>query len=142
MDNKKIFEIIDKFNTSGLTELCIKDGEFEISIGKEAASAVTQPSEPLKAAAEQLKEQQQEQPKEQLKTVKSPIVGTYYSAASPEKPAFVTVGSRVSKGDTVCIIEAMKMFNEVSCEFDGVVKEILVENRANIEYGQPLIILE
>ena len=142
MDNKKIFEIIDKFNASGLTELCIKDGEFEISIGKEAANAVTQPSEQPKTVTEQPKEQSQEQPKEQLKTVKSPIVGTYYSAASPEKPDFVTVGSRVSKGDTVCIIEAMKMFNEVSCEFDGVVKEILVENGANIEYGQPLIILE
>ena len=139
MDNKKIFEIIDKFNSSGLSELCIKDGEFEISVSKAVNIVQNAPV----VQAPQAEVISLEQPKaEQLKTVKSPIVGTFYSSAAPEKPAFITVGSRVSKGDTVCIIEAMKMFNEVSCEFDGVVKEILVENGANIEYGQPLIILE
>ena len=137
MDNKKIFEIIDKFNTSGLSELSIKDGEFEISVAKKLEAAVVPAAQAAPAA------QPVEQPKAAAgKVIKSPIVGTFYSAASPEKPAFITEGSRVSKGDTVCIIEAMKMFNEVASEFDGVVKEILVENGANIEYGQPLIIFE
>jgi acetyl-CoA carboxylase biotin carboxyl carrier protein len=76
------------------------------------------------------------------KIIKSPIVGTFYAAPSPEKPAFVTDGSRVSKGDTVCVVEAMKMFNEITSDYDGVVKEILVNNGDNIEYGQPLIVLE
>ena len=135
MDNKNIFEIIDKFNTSGLTELCIKNGDFEISISKQNTTAATIPTQ-------QMQEQIQLPKEEPKKLIKSPIVGTYYSASSPEKPDFITVGSKVEKGDTVCIIEAMKMFNEVASEFEGVVKEILIENGASIEYGQPLIILE
>ena len=139
MDNKNIFEIIDKFNTSGLSELCIKNGDFEISISKESQGASI--AQNIPAAVPPQAAQAAEQPKAG-KIIKSPIVGTFYSSSSPEKPPFTTVGSRVLKGETVCIIEAMKMFNEVASEFDGVVKEILVENGANIEYGQPLIILE
>ncbi len=74
--------------------------------------------------------------------VKSPIVGTYYSSPAPGKPPFVTVGSKVCKGDVVMIIESMKLMNEVRSDFDGVVKEILVKNGDAVEYDQPIMILE
>lgn len=73
--------------------------------------------------------------------VKSPIVGTYYSAPSPDKPPFVTVGSKVKKGDTLMIIESMKLMNEVQSEFDGTVKEIMAKNGEAVEYDQPIMII-
>jgi acetyl-CoA carboxylase biotin carboxyl carrier protein len=74
--------------------------------------------------------------------VKSPIVGTFYSAADPNSEAFVKVGDSVKKGDVICIIEAMKIMNEVTAEFDGVVKEILVSNGDAVEYDQTIMIFE
>ncbi|AZV58887.1 acetyl-CoA carboxylase biotin carboxyl carrier protein [Clostridium sp. AWRP] len=73
-----------------------------------------------------------------IKEVKSPIVGTFYNSSGPEKPVFVNVGSKVKKGDTLCIIEAMKLMNEIQSEVDGEVVDILVENEQMVEYGQPL----
>lgn len=75
------------------------------------------------------------------KEVVSPMVGTFYGAPSPEKPSFVKVGDKVKKGQTVCIIEAMKLMNEIECDYDGEVIEILVENEAMVEYGQPLFVI-
>lgn len=74
--------------------------------------------------------------------VKSPLVGTFYAAAAPDKPPFVTPGKAVKKGDVLFIVESMKLMNEVLCERDGIVKEILVENGEALEYGQPVLILE
>lgn len=73
-----------------------------------------------------------------IKDVKSPIVGTFYNSSGPEKPVFVNVGSKVKKGDTLCIIEAMKLMNEIQSEVDGEVVDVLVENEQMVEYGQPL----
>lgn len=74
--------------------------------------------------------------------IKSPIVGTFYSSPAPDKPAFVKVGDTVKKGDVVMIIESMKLMNEVTTQFDGVVREILVENGQAVEYDQPVMIIE
>lgn len=76
------------------------------------------------------------------KTIKAPMVGVFYKAASPEAEPYVTVGKTVKKGDTVCIIEAMKLMNEIQAEEDGTIKEILVKNGDIIEYGQPLFVIE
>lgn len=76
------------------------------------------------------------------KTIKAPMVGVFYQAASPEAEPYVTVGKTVKKGDTVCIIEAMKLMNEIQAEEDGTIKEILVKNGDIIEYGQPLFVIE
>lgn len=76
------------------------------------------------------------------KTIKSPMVGVFYQAASPEAEPYVTVGKTVKKGDTVCIIEAMKLMNEIQAEEDGTIKEILVKDGDIIEYGQPLFVIE
>ena len=75
---------------------------------------------------------------ENVKTITSPMVGTFYSKASPSSPAFVKVGDKVKKGDVLCIIEAMKLMNEIESEYDGTVTEILAENGQPVEYGQPL----
>ena len=74
--------------------------------------------------------------------VKSPIVGTFYAAASPENPPFVTIGQKVKKGDVLMIIESMKLMNEVPCEYDGVITDILVENGSAVEFDQALMIIE
>ena len=74
--------------------------------------------------------------------VKSPLVGTYYAASSPENPPFVKVGDKVSKGQVLGIVEAMKLMNEIESEFDGTVKEILVENEQMVEFGQPVFVIE
>lgn len=78
------------------------------------------------------------QEKKEGRFIKSPIVGTFYSSPSPEKDSFVTVGSRVKKGDTVCIIESMKLMNEIESDFDGEIAEVLVEDGSVVEYGQEL----
>lgn len=72
------------------------------------------------------------------KLIKSPIVGTFYSSSSPDKPSFVNIGDKVKSGDIVCIVEAMKIMNEITSDFDGEVAEILVNNEEMVEYGQPL----
>lgn len=79
---------------------------------------------------------------ENLKIIKSPIVGTFYAAASPESKSFAEVGKRVKKGETLCIIEAMKLMNEIESEYEGEIVEILVQNGAMVEYGQPLFKLK
>ena len=73
-----------------------------------------------------------------LKIIKSPMVGTFYSSSSPDKPVYAKVGDKVKKGDTLCIIEAMKLMNEIESEFDGEIAEICVQNEDMVEYGMPL----
>lgn len=141
MDNRKIFELMKRFEQSGIAKIAIQDGEFSISMEKSVAPMVvaTPTVTPQSISAAEVVNN----PKEiSGKVIKSPIVGTFYAASSPEKPPFVKEGSRISKGDPICVIEAMKMFNEVLSEFDGVVKEILVQNGDNVEYGQPMMIIE
>lgn len=95
-------------------------------------TAPVQQSAPIQASA----------PQPTGKTIKAPMVGVFYQAASPEAEPYVTVGKTVKKGDTVCIIEAMKLMNEIQAEEDGTIKEILVKNGDIIEYGQPLFVIE
>lgn len=97
-----------------------------------AETAPVQQSAPTQASA----------PQPTGKTIKAPMVGVFYQAASPEADPYVTVGKTVKKGDTVCIIEAMKLMNEIQAEEDGTIKEILVKNGDIIEYGQPLFVIE
>jgi acetyl-CoA carboxylase biotin carboxyl carrier protein len=104
------------------------------------AAAAAAPGHPAPAPAERERPAAASlaQPPQQLKEIKSPMVGTFYSAPEPGADSYVKVGSRVSAGQTVCIIEAMKIMNEIEAEFGGVVREILVENAQVVEFGQPL----
>jgi acetyl-CoA carboxylase biotin carboxyl carrier protein len=147
MENKKIFELMDKFEKSSIDTFVLEDGEFSLTLKKNkkmiaSSNNFEAPKVTQNFIEHNTHKEEQKAEKFSGKVIKSPIVGTFYASSSPEKPPFVDIGSKVSVGDTVCIVEAMKMFNEVSTEFDGIVKEILVQNGENIEYGQPLIVLE
>lgn len=150
---ENLFDLIDKVAESGIDSLAIEEGGFKLAIEgrkKETVREVVVSGQP--AAAEAAAQPQALPQAEAVRPaapavqtgniVKSPIVGTFYSSAAPDKPAFAKVGDRVKKGDTIFIIESMKLMNEVQSEFDGVVKEILIDNASPVEYGQPVMIIE
>lgn len=150
MDIRKVKKLIELLEESGVAEIEIKEGEESVRISRHsqqppmmqaAAPAPTpQPAAPAPAASGE--PTPKETPEARGKTINSPMVGTFYRASSPDSSAFVEVGTTVSKGDTICIIEAMKMFNQIEAEVDGTIKEILVENGQPVEYDQPLFVIE
>lgn len=162
MELSNILELIHAVSDSNLTEFNLQDGNLNISMSTEktivqqvAASADTasfaagyqptvQPT--LQAAAQNQKDTDTDRADDTQKLtgniVKSPLVGTYYAASSPDSAPFVKVGDKVSKGQVLGIVEAMKLMNEIESEFDGTVKEILVKNEQMVEFGQPMFVIE
>jgi len=150
MDLRKLKKLIDLVQESGIAELEITEGEEKVRIAKGgvvtmaaaaqpvAAAAVPAAAQPAPAAAAPAAEPE---PGQEGHVVKAPMVGTFYRSASPDAKVFVEVGQAVKEGDTICIIEAMKLMNEIEADASGVVKAILVENGQPVEYGQPLFIL-
>jgi acetyl-CoA carboxylase biotin carboxyl carrier protein len=150
VDLRKLKTLIDLVAESGISELEITEAEGTVRIVKnnagyapvQAASAQSQvvaaPIPPIPAAAPA----PEAAPVAIGHTVKSPMVGTFYRSAQPGAEAIVTVGQAVKEGDTLCIIEAMKLMNEIEADKSGVVKAVLVENGNPVEYGQPLFIIE
>ena len=139
MDLRKLKKLIDLVEESGIAEIEVTEGEEKVRITRSTvAQTVYAPAPvaaaPAPAAAPAARDLSAAQ--------KSPMVGTFYRAASPSSPAFVEVGQTVKAGDTLCIIEAMKLMNEIEAEKSGVIKEILVENGTPVEYGEPLFIIE
>ena len=152
MDLRKLKKLIDLVQESGIAELEITEGEEKVRIARGGAVSVTPlagsaaavatvpaaapgsavPASPAPAAAEAAQEGH---------VVKSPMVGTFYRAPSPDAKPFVDVGSTVKAGETICVLEAMKLMNEIEADASGTVKAILVENGQPVEYGQPLFIL-
>ncbi len=151
MDFKEIKELIRVFDKSELNKLKVKEGEFEVSMQKgfESGTVVTTAA-PIAApapATTQAAPVPAVVPGESATTVSgdtinSPMVGTYYEAPSPEAPAFVKKGDTVKKGQTLCILEAMKIMNEVEAEFDCKIVDVLVENGKPVEYDMPLFAVE
>jgi acetyl-CoA carboxylase biotin carboxyl carrier protein len=151
MDLRKLKKLIDLVQESGIAELEITEGEEKVRIlkgGGAVAGAATPAAPPdTTLARESAKpptpaataQEPEAAPEGQL--VKAPMVGTFYRSPSPDAKPFVEVGQTVKKGDTVCIIEAMKLMNEIETEVSGVVKAILVENGQPVEYGQPLFLI-
>jgi len=136
-DLKAYAEFMKEYN---LTYLEVKKKDLHIILkreGEEVESVEETETEALSSKKIEEEKKDSQKPKNVV-YVKSPLVGTFYRAPSPESPPFVEVGSKVKKGDTLCIIEAMKVMNEIKSEYDGVVKEILVENGQPVEYGQVL----
>lgn len=127
------------FSKLGLTEMSVKDGDFELTLKKEAAPVKTEVVVSDNTKTEIVSE---EKVTEAVLEICSPLVGVFCSSESPEAKPYVQVGDTVRKGDVVCIIEAMKMFNDVVADKDGIVKEICVENGQLVEYKQPLFKLE
>ena len=150
MDLRKVKTLIDLVQQSDITELEITEGEERVRISRGHAAAgaapvvmqqpMVLPTGPVVAAAAPAVAEIPAEPVGHV--LKSPMVGTFYRASAPGANAFVEVGQTVKAGDTVCIIEAMKLLNEIECDHDGVVKEILVENGQPVEYGQPLFRIE
>jgi acetyl-CoA carboxylase biotin carboxyl carrier protein len=153
MDLRKLKKLIDLVEESGISELELTEGEEKVRISRamtQAAPAVQYVSAPAPAAAPVAASAPAASapapvaaPAEAAEgqIVKSPMVGTFYRSSSPDAKAFVDVGSSVSAGDTLCIIEAMKLLNEIESEFTGVVKKIFIENGQPVEYGEPLFLI-
>jgi acetyl-CoA carboxylase biotin carboxyl carrier protein len=148
MDLRKIKTLIDLVQQSGIAELEITEGEERVRISRAgapaAAPAVAPIAMPAVAAAPNAvpaAETAAEPAVPEGEVLKSPMVGTFYRAASPGAKPFVDVGQTVKAGETVCIIEAMKLLNEIEADRDGVIKTILVENGQPVEYGQPLFVV-
>ena len=149
MDLRKLKKLIDLVQESGIAELEITEGEEKVKIVKGGVVSVSAPPvmampaaapagapAPAAAPAGESRDAGQEG-----HVVKAPMVGTFYRSPSPDAKVFVEVGHAVKEGDTICIIEAMKLMNEIEADAGGVVKAILVENGQPVEYGQALFIL-
>ena len=141
MDLAKIEGLVKIIEESSIKEFTYKEGDIKITMSKldhppvVAAGAAPMPVLPPAPAVAEEKEVQAEDEK---LFITSPIVGTFYSAPAPDAPAFVKVGDQVKNGQTVCILEAMKLMNEIQSEFDCEIEAVLVSNEQKVEYGQPL----
>lgn len=154
MKAKEIQELIDFISNSGLAEVKIETDEFKLSIKKNAETHVVKAAEaapaPAVAAAPSpapapAPAEQPAAPKADTSAyveIKSPMIGTFYTTPNPDSDAFVNVGDTVKPGQTVCIIEAMKLFNEIESEVSGKIVKILVENSTPVEYDQPLFLVD
>jgi acetyl-CoA carboxylase biotin carboxyl carrier protein len=145
MDIRKIKKLIELLEESGIAELEIKEGEEAIRISRYSAAPAAiayapAPAQTSQAAAVSIAPITEETISGHI--VKSPMVGTFYRSASPGTKHFVEVGHSVKLGDTLCIIEAMKILNQIEADKSGTVTKILVENAEPVEYGQPLFIIE
>lgn len=157
MDLRKLKTLVDLVAESGISELEITEAEGKVRIVKSSPVA---PSAPMYFAAPQgaLAVPQQSGPSVAAvaappasttaetavpagNVIKSPMVGTFYRSPNPESEPFASIGRKIEKGDTVCIIEAMKLMNEIEADFPGTIREILVDNGQPVEYGQPLMIV-
>ncbi len=162
MDFKQIQELIKMVNKSNIGEVTIEQKDFKVTI-KQKVEKITQvlgapmPQQnlyapaaqpaapqiaPLTSPADKAKPAVAEEQPGNLLTIKSPMIGTFYRKASPDKPNFVEVGSEVAPGSVVCIVEAMKLFNEIESEVKGKIVKVLVEDASPVEFDQPLFLVE
>ena len=153
MDIKKIQDLVKLINKTNIGEISIEEKDFKITI-KQKKEAVQNFTAPQFQQAPQLQLPQAAPPKaeapkqeaapkpDNLVTIKSPMIGTFYRQAGPGKPIFVNVGDEVTPGSVVCIIEAMKLFNEIESEVTGTIVKVLVEDASPVEFDQPLFLVE
>ncbi|MDA9595470.1 acetyl-CoA carboxylase biotin carboxyl carrier protein [Gammaproteobacteria bacterium] len=152
MDIRKVKKLIEMLENSSLNEIVIKEGEESVKLVKSAGNIQTPQmiaaSPQVLAPAIEEKEPEEktkEEPEDKIisgKSINSPMVGTFYSSPNPGADSFVKVGDKVSEGDVLCIIEAMKMMNEVKSDYSGIIKEILISDADPVEYGEALFIIE
>ena len=151
MDLRKLKTLIELVETSGIAELEIQEGEERVRITRASPAAVAQPTVMLHAApaapvaaavaAPAPPTEPAAPPQPEGHVVKSPMVGTFYRSASPGAKPFVEIGDDVQQGDTLCIVEAMKLMNEIEADATGAIKAILVENGQAVEFGQPMFVI-
>ena len=150
-DNKRVKDLIKLMSDHGLTEIELTEDKAKIHLKRDLAPVgvqmVATPAVPSVAAPAVLPSQPQAsaavvEPDENLTPIKSPMVGTFYTAANPDSEPFVKVGTAVEKDTVVCIIEAMKVFNEIRAEVSGVITRISAQNGQSVEYNQPLFMVK
>jgi len=150
MDIRKVKKLIELLDESGIAEIEITEGEESVRISRHAGSYAPPPmpvsaapvaAAPAPAVAVSAPPPAAE-PEEEGYAIKAPMVGTYYSSPSPGSPAFVQVGDKINEGDTLCIVEAMKMMNQIEAEVAGTIKSIRAQNGEPVEYGQILFVID
>ncbi len=154
MKAKELRDLIDFISGSGLEEVNIETEEFKLSVKRSSGVVTTSAPAPAPAAtpapvaapvpapAPSAEKPAPAASDDHLITIKSPMIGTFYRSANPESDPFVSVGDAVKQGDTVCIVEAMKLFNEIESEISGKVVKILVDDAQPVEYDQPLFLVD
>jgi acetyl-CoA carboxylase biotin carboxyl carrier protein len=156
MDIKQIQELIKFVSRSGVNEVAIEQKDFKITIKTNQAPTVVHATVPAQIAPAVVPAAAAPQPVAPTETkasvaaeddskyitIKSPMIGTFYRSSSPDKPSFANVGDEVAVGKVICIIEAMKLFNEIESEVSGRIVKVLVENASPVEYDQPLFLVE
>jgi acetyl-CoA carboxylase biotin carboxyl carrier protein len=154
MELKEIKELIKLVSESRVSEVEVERGDFKLAIKKtDEKTVLVQQSAPVTysapapapvvaAAPTEKMESHHTEVASNLITIKSPMIGTYYKSASPDKPAFVQIGDEIKVGQVLCIVEAMKLFNEIESEVSGKIVKILADNASPIEYDQPLFLVE
>jgi len=145
MDIRKVKKLIELLEESGIAEIEIKEGEESVRISRGVAQPVVAAAAapvPVTAALAPAPARESEAPRHEGQIVAAPMVGTFYNAPSPDSEPFVTVGQTVSPGDTLCIIEAMKIMNPIEADRAGTVTAVLIENGHPVEYEQPLFVID
>jgi len=157
METKEIQKLIDFIAQSGLDEVNIETNELKIKVKRYGSAPVVYTSTPQASAPSPVQSASVAQPTNSaptetgsvsapaasnLITIKSPMIGTFYRASNPETPSFVSIGDEIKPGKVVCVIEAMKLFNEIESEISGKIVKILVENATPVEFDQPLFLVE
>jgi|TARA_X000000368_G_scaffold213898_1_gene168980 acetyl-CoA carboxylase biotin carboxyl carrier protein len=143
MDIRKIKKLIEMLQESDLSEIEIQEGEESVRISRGSMKSIEVQSVPIESdKAEVLSGNNDTAKIDSGSSIKSPIVGTFYRKPAPDKPPFIDIGSHVNAGDVVCIVEAMKMMNEIKSEFTGQVTAINVEDGSPVEFDQSLIVID
>ncbi len=154
MDIRKIKKLIELLEESGINEIEIREGEESVRISRKMENTATQyvvaqspqmntaPQAPVAVAANNAAPVEEKSNLPEGHVMKSPMVGTMYRAPSPTQPPFVEIGSTVKAGETLCIVEAMKMLNQIEADASGTIVAILVENGQPVEFGQPLFVIK
>ncbi|MDN3686820.1 acetyl-CoA carboxylase biotin carboxyl carrier protein [Cyclobacterium jeungdonense] len=147
MKAKEIQELIDFISNSGLAEVKIETDEFKLSIKKNSQDPVAKSADNAPAVRQEARPAEDSHDNvnpgvSHFLEVKSPMIGTFYRSPNPDSDFFINVGDTIQKGQTVCIIEAMKLFNEVESEVSGKIVKVLVEDASPVEYDQPLFLVE
>jgi len=161
MEYKQIQELIKTINKSNISELSIEEGDFKITIKQDFAGQVQMIPAPANMPSHQMPMQPATAPAAtpataapvaekaaaapqgaNLHTIKSPMIGTFYRSSSPDRPVFVNVGDEIKAGQVLCIIEAMKLFNEIESEVSGKLVKVLADDSSPVEYDQPLFLIE
>jgi len=157
MDIKEIQNLIKFVQRSGVEEVKIERNDFKITIKTKSVSqkhiivddfqtpATIPSNQPITQAIQEVNSQETPEPNlenDNQVTIKSPIIGTFYRKSSPDKPPLVEVGQSIEKGDILCVIEAMKLFNEIESDFSGKIVKILIDDQSPVEFDQPLFIID